>query len=100
MVWTSPYEPVPTEGTVLDDIAAAGDDAALVELLAPAGPLPPPALDSRAVALLPYSSGTTGLPKGVMLTHANLAVAVRQIRGALRLTARDTIVAVAPFAHV
>jgi acyl-CoA synthetase (AMP-forming)/AMP-acid ligase II len=35
-----------------------------------------------------------------MLTHANLAVAVRQIRGALKLTARDTVVAVAPFAHV
>ena len=33
----------------------------------------------RHVAFLPYSSGTTGLSKGVMLTHANLVAAVRQL---------------------
>ena len=33
---------------------------------------------SEEIALLPYSSGTTGLPKGTMLTHANLAVNVLQ----------------------
>ena len=31
------------------------------------------------VALLPYSSGTSGLPKGVMLTHANLVASSRQL---------------------
>ena len=65
------------------------------------GAAPVVALDaSRAVALLPYSSGTTGLPKGVMLTHANVAVGVAQARAALKLGPRDTVVAVAPFAHV
>ncbi|MGZ4279447.1 MAG: AMP-binding protein [Solirubrobacteraceae bacterium] len=65
------------------------------------GPAPEVALDpARAVALLPYSSGTTGLPKGVMLTHANLVAAVGQMRAALKLGPRDTIVAIAPFAHV
>ena len=65
------------------------------------GPAPAVALDpARAVALLPYSSGTTGLPKGVMLTHANLVAAVAQVRAALKLGPRDTVVAVAPFAHV
>ena len=33
------------------------------------------------VAALPYSSGTTGLPKGVMLTHANLVANVAQLAG-------------------
>jgi acyl-CoA synthetase (AMP-forming)/AMP-acid ligase II len=65
------------------------------------GPVPAVALDpARAVALLPYSSGTTGLPKGVMLTHANLVAGVGQVRSALKILPRDTIVAVAPFAHV
>jgi acyl-CoA synthetase (AMP-forming)/AMP-acid ligase II len=52
------------------------------------------------VALLPYSSGTTGLPKGVMLTHANLVASVRQVQRGLRLSPRDTTLAVAPFFHV
>jgi acyl-CoA synthetase (AMP-forming)/AMP-acid ligase II len=52
------------------------------------------------VALLPYSSGTSGLPKGVMLTHANLVTAVRQISRGLRLTPDDVVLALAPFSHV
>jgi acyl-CoA synthetase (AMP-forming)/AMP-acid ligase II len=52
------------------------------------------------LALLPYSSGTTGLPKGVLLTHANLVASVRQLGARLRLTERDTAVAVAPFSHI
>ncbi len=35
----------------------------------------------EALAALPYSSGTTGLPKGVMLTHRNLVVNVFQLLG-------------------
>jgi acyl-CoA synthetase (AMP-forming)/AMP-acid ligase II len=60
-----------------------------------------PRLDpATAVALLPYSSGTTGLPKGVRLTHANLVTAVRQVRSGLRVGERDILLAVPPFSHV
>ena len=69
------------------------------------GPPDPPPPDPRlgpaaAVALLPYSSGTTGLPKGVELTHANLVTSVRQVASGLRVTERDTLLAVAPFSHI
>ena len=74
-------------------------------LAAGAGGRPPDppasAVDPAAgVALLPYSSGTTGLPKGVELTHANLVTAVRQVSRGLRITDRDTLLAVAPFSHI
>jgi acyl-CoA synthetase (AMP-forming)/AMP-acid ligase II len=59
-----------------------------------------PAPGPGQLALLPYSSGTTGLPKGVMLTHANLTAAARQLGAGLTLTPRDLFLAVAPFAHV
>ena len=64
-------------------------------------PVPDPPLDpAAAVALLPYSSGTTGLPKGVRLTHANLVTSVRQVGRGLRVGAGDTLVAVPPFSHI
>jgi acyl-CoA synthetase (AMP-forming)/AMP-acid ligase II len=72
----------------------------LAALLDPGAPAPDVAADPGAVALLPYSSGTTGLPKGVMLTHANLVTMLRQMNRGLRVTGRDTLLAVPPFFHV
>jgi acyl-CoA synthetase (AMP-forming)/AMP-acid ligase II len=73
----------------------------IAALLAGGAPAPDVALDpDTAVALLPYSSGTTGLPKGVMLTHTNLVTTVRQVNRGLRLTRQDTVLAVAPFFHI
>ncbi len=69
-------------------------------LLASQVPAPGIPADPGQVALLPYSSGTTGLPKGVMLTHASLTAAVRQLVRALGLTPRDRFLALAPFANV
>ncbi len=54
----------------------------------------------RDVAAMPYSSGTTGLPKGVELTHAALVTNVRQTLAALDYAEDDVILAVAPFCHV
>jgi acyl-CoA synthetase (AMP-forming)/AMP-acid ligase II len=49
---------------------------------------------------LPYSSGTTGLPKGVMLTHRNLVANVAQTRPLIDLQDGEKIIAVLPFFHI
>jgi acyl-CoA synthetase (AMP-forming)/AMP-acid ligase II len=52
------------------------------------------------LAALPYSSGTTGYPKGVMLTHRNLVANLAQVHGAMPLKPDDVIIGVLPFFHI
>lgn len=64
-------------------------------------PLPESPVDPQALALLQYTGGTTGVPKGAMLTHQNLSANARQIvsidphRGE-----RDVIMGALPLFHV
>jgi acyl-CoA synthetase (AMP-forming)/AMP-acid ligase II len=70
-------------------------------LLADDGPLPEVEIDVREdLVALPYSSGTTGLPKGVMLTHYNLVGNVCQMDGMEPLDRDDVLIAVLPFFHI
>ncbi|XP_036360069.1 4-coumarate--CoA ligase 2-like [Octopus sinensis] len=51
------------------------------------------------VLVLPYSSGTTGLPKGVMLTHHNIVSNLLQLT-VLKLDTSDRILGILPFYHI
>ncbi|MBI3899543.1 MAG: AMP-binding protein [Gammaproteobacteria bacterium] len=57
----------------------------------------PVAVNTDRLAAIIYTSGTTGRPKGVMLSHGNLAANVESIQGYLALNASDRIVNVLPF---
>lgn len=52
------------------------------------------------LVVLPYSSGTTGLPKGVMLTHYNLIANVAQIKDIERCDENDRLIGILPFFHI
>jgi acyl-CoA synthetase (AMP-forming)/AMP-acid ligase II len=52
------------------------------------------------LAAMPYSSGTSGVPKGVMLTHFNLVAQLTQAETILKRSPDEVIAAVLPFFHI
>jgi long-chain acyl-CoA synthetase len=68
---------------------------------APAKPTPVAIDPTRDVALIQYTGGTTGMPKGAMLTHQNLTANARQVDSIdPKIEAGDRIVGALPFFHV
>ncbi|EME19552.1 class I adenylate-forming enzyme family protein [Rhodococcus triatomae] len=63
-------------------------------------PLPAPALASGDVAVLTYTSGTTGEPKGAMNTHGNLAFNAQTYRDWTGLAPGEGVLGIAPLFHI
>lgn len=83
-------------------IPIAGDDSAAEAFATRMRSLgtasaPPRTCAEHSLASIVYTSGTTGQPKGVMLSHGNLAANMLAIVSYLELTERDSVLAVLPF---
>jgi 1-acyl-sn-glycerol-3-phosphate acyltransferase len=59
----------------------------------------PPAPDRNATALIQYTSGSTGDPKGVVLSHANLLANIRAMGQAMEASSADIFVSWLPLYH-
>ncbi|HXG71913.1 MAG TPA: AMP-binding protein, partial [Gemmatimonadaceae bacterium] len=71
------------------------------DLTSQPGVPPPVSISPTDVVALPYSSGTTGLPKGVMLSHRNLIANVLQVDASGHLADNaDTLICFLPFFHI
>ncbi len=94
---------VAVAGTAVREIVVIGQAdrfASLDDIMDAALTAQAPVDLDRHILVLPYSSGTTGLPKGVMLSHRNLVVNVDQIIPLLDVRAHETSVAFLPFFHI
>ena len=90
---------IPADHIVVLD--GAEGHASLRDLLGEGHPAPVIDIDpAETVAVLPYSSGTTARPKGVVLTHRNLVANVAQSQPLIVTNETDRILAVLPFFHI
>jgi 1-acyl-sn-glycerol-3-phosphate acyltransferase len=71
----------------------------VAELRAAATPPGRPPVRSDDIAYLQYTSGSTGQPKGVVLSHANVLANIRAMGTALRVTPEDVFVSWLPLYH-
>jgi len=77
------------------------DKASQFSKLVDNGPLPEPAsVGEEDTAMILYTSGTTGRPKGAMLAHCNIIHSAMVYEACMELTAADRSIAAVPLAHV
>jgi 4-coumarate--CoA ligase len=91
-------------GTGVEELFVLGDGegaTSFADLMSSEPLVDAPDIDPDSdVVVLPYSSGTTGLPKGVMLTHSNLVSNLAQGERFTALDEDEVLVAVLPFFHI
>ena len=63
-------------------------------------PVPPTPPSPADLAAIMYTSGSTGVPKGVMLSHANLVSAIKGMTIMTKMSKDDVMLNYLPLAHV
>jgi long-chain acyl-CoA synthetase len=85
---------------IVHDGAGCPDDCVEYEELVAAAPAQPPGTGEHELAAISYTGGTTGRPKGVMLSHGNLLANARHNLLATGHSAEDRWLHVCPMFHV
>lgn len=92
------------KGTSVKEIFVVGEAEGATpfsSLMQSNGQLPQISIDPRNdLVVLPYSSGTSGRPKGVMLTHTNLIAQIQQVGATGVFQDGDVVIGVLPFYHI
>ena len=92
------------EGSAIKEVFVFGEAEGatpFAELMAEEGDPPEVEINVKEdTAALLYSSGTTGFPKGVMLTHYNMVANINQLTGIEAIAYDDVLIAVLPFYHI
>lgn len=92
------------EGTSVEEIFVFGEAQGAMPfrtLLKGNHPAPDVPIDpAEDLVALPYSSGTTGLSKGVMLTHRNLVANVMQAKALEQIRPDEKLIGILPFYHI
>ncbi|MXZ70352.1 MAG: 4-coumarate--CoA ligase family protein [Acidobacteria bacterium] len=90
-------------GTDVEEIFVFGEAEAATPFATLLGGGDPPAIEfdpREDLVALPYSSGTTGMPKGVMLTHFNLVANLSQIDAVEGIDSDSVLIGILPFYHI
>lgn len=89
---------------VFDDVGALDDPLVrTIEELRALGaesPIVPPAVSPEHVATLVYTSGTTGPPKGAVITHKNAMATLRSVTRVVPLTEQERFLSFLPLSHI
>ena len=91
-------EKVPSDADLrvdLDDVA----EPTFTTLCGDGAPTQPP-LDEGDIAVLAYTSGTTGRPKGVLLSHGNIAADLIHGTKVIPILSDDVLLSIAPWHHI
>jgi len=95
----TPPDALPLARLVRSHVATLSQVVSPAALALPAPPPARPLARSSDLALLQYTSGSTGSPKGVMLTHANLLANIRSMGRAAAVDPSDVFVSWLPLYH-
>lgn len=80
-------------------VGSLRDVVTVEELTSHTTPFLPPVISASDIAFLQYTSGSTGNPKGVVLTHANLLTNIRAMGEAVKADSNDVFISWLPLYH-